>query len=261
MFHFFPKAAFVLALVGAMIASTVDAHAGHRLDQIMKSNTLRVGTPGDYRPFAILENEQYVGHDIELIQKMADVYGWKVDFVRSNWADLEKDLAADKFDIAVGGISRSTGRFLQHDFLPAYAPYAKVALINKKNKDRFTTLESLNRPDVRVIKNPGGSNEQFVDTYLIDAQVTTVEDNSEIPAMIAEDQGDVMITENPEAILYARKYPELYVAFMDNPLTPVNYMGFMLPDDDPDYSRVMNYLWNLMELRGVVRALDAKWIK
>lgn len=87
------------------------------------------------------------------------------------------------------------------------------------------------------------------------------EKNYEIPGMIAEDKGDVMITENAEARIYTKKFPQLYAAFMDKPLTSVNYMGFMLQKDDPDFVRVMNYLWNLMDLRGELRQLDAKWIQ
>ena len=261
MFRLSGKIAFALAMVGAMLMNCVEANAGARLDKIMETKVLRVGTPGDYRPFSMLENDKFSGHDIELIQKMADVYGWKVEFVRSSWSDLAKDLAGDKYDVAVGGITRSPARLALTEFLPAYAPFGKVALINKKNKDRFTSLESLNQPDVRVIKNPGGTNEKFVDANLTKAKVSVHEKNYEIPGMIAEDKGDVMITENAEARIYTKKFPQLSAAFMDKPLTSVNYMGFMLQKDDPDFVRVMNYLWNLMDLRGELRQLDAKWIQ
>ena len=65
------------SLVGALIVGAMTpTYAAERLDQIMETKVLRVGTPGDYRPFSMFENQKFVGHDIELIQKMADVYGW-----------------------------------------------------------------------------------------------------------------------------------------------------------------------------------------
>ena len=168
-------------------------------------------------------------------------------------------LTANKFDVAVGGITRSPARVVTGDFLPAYAPFGKVALINKKNKNKLTSLEKLNDPNVTVIKNPGGTNEQFVLQNLTKAKILTHEKNYEIPQLIAEGKGDLMITENAEAKLYAKKYPQLHAQFLDKPLTPVNYMGFWMPTDDPDYTRVMNYLWNLMDLRGELKALDEKY--
>jgi len=238
-----------------------EAEAGARLDKIMQTKTLRVGTPGDYRPFSMHEGGKITGHDIEVIEKIAGELGVKVEYVQSSWPTLAKDYADDKFDVAVGGITRTGARFAFADFLPAYAPFGKVALVRKADKDRFTTLGSLNQPDVRVIKNPGGSNEIFVDTHLTKARVSLHPNNAEIPHMIAEGKGDVMITETNEAIIYSKLDERLHPAFLDNPLTPVNYMGFMLQKDDPDYVRLMNFVWDLLGRRGELGKSADAWLK
>lgn len=253
-------AAICCAAAATLAMVSTPAAAGERLDQIVKTNTIRVGTPGDYRPFAMKEDTGFAGHDIDVVNAMAKVYGWKVEFVQTSWKKMAEDLKANRFDVAVGGITRSPARALFADFLPAYAPFGKVALVNVKNKDRFKSLDDLNQPDVRVIKNPGGTNEAFVLANLKKAQVSTHEKNYEIPGLIAEDKGDVMITENAEALLYAKKNPKLHAAFLDNPLTPVNYMGFLMPTDDADYTRVMNYLWDLLDRRGELKSIEAKWL-
>ena len=236
--------AFACAIAALASLGSVPAAAGERLDNIVKNNTLRVGTPGDYRPFAMKEDSGYAGHDIDVVKAMAEVYGCK----------------DNRFDVAVGGITRSPARALTADFLPAYAPFGKVALVNVKMKNKFRTLDDLNQPDVRVIKNPGGTNEAFVLANLTRAKVSTHDKNFEIPGLIAEGRGDVMITENAEAKLYAKKDKRLHAAFLENPLTPVNYMGFMLPVDDHDYTRVMNYLWDLLDRRGELKSIEAKWL-
>jgi cyclohexadienyl dehydratase len=43
------------------------AQAGPRLDRIIESKVLRVGTPGDYRPFAIKTDGGYSDHEIDII--------------------------------------------------------------------------------------------------------------------------------------------------------------------------------------------------
>ena len=93
------------------------------------------------------------------------------------------------------------------------------------------------------------------------AQVSTHDKNAEIPGLIAEGKGDVMITETYEALHYARTDPRLYAAFIDAPLTPVNTLGFMAPTDDADYLRVLRFAWELVDSRGAVREAAAKWLK
>ncbi|MDR1731317.1 MAG: transporter substrate-binding domain-containing protein [Synergistaceae bacterium] len=251
----------VLSVAALCLVNVSGAEAGGRLDRVLENKVLRVGTPGDYRPFSMRVDGKYEGHDIDVIELMARELGVKVEYVATAWKDLLGDLAADKYDVALGGITQTLARTVKVDFLPFYAPFGKVALVRAEDKDKFRTLESLNQANVRVIKNPGGTNEKYVLENLTKAQVSTHEKNAEIPGLIAEGKGDVMITETYEALLYSKKDPRLYAAFVDAPLTPTSFMGFMLPLDDPDYIRVMKFVWNELALRGELDLCAQKWLK
>ena len=240
---------------------TFDAEAGNRLDQILHKKILRVGTPGDYRPFSMLVDGKYEGHDIDVIESIAKELNVKVEYVQTSWSKLMEDLLTDKYDVAVGGITQNVTRMLKADFLTPYAPFGKVALVRTEDKDKFKTPESLNQETVRVIKNPGGTNEKYVLDNLPKSKVSTHEKNAEIPGLIAEGKGDVMITETYEALLYSKKDSRLYAAFIDSPLTPTSFMGFMVPLDDVDFSRVMKFTWNMLQLRGVLDQYAVKWLK
>ena len=253
--------ALAIAAVVASLSFTQAAQAGPRLDKIMETKVLRVGTPGDYRPFAIKTDTGFSGHDIDLIETMAKELGVKVEYVQTSWPNLMKDLQSNQFDVAVGGITRNVNRIRLVEMLPGYAPFGKVALVRAADKARFTTADALNQPGVRVIKNPGGTNEAYVLANLKAAQVATHDKNAEIPGLIAEGKGDVMITETYEALHYAKADPRLHAAFIDAPLTPKNYLGFMLPTDDADYVRVMDFVWGLVDSRGGVKQAADKWLK
>ena len=98
-------AAICCAAAATLAMVSTPAAAGERLDQIVKTNTIRVGTPGDYRPFAMKEDTGFAGHDIDVVNAMAKVYGWKVEFVQTSWKKMAEDLKANRFDVAVGGIT------------------------------------------------------------------------------------------------------------------------------------------------------------
>ncbi len=253
--------ALAAAAVVACVSFTQAAVAGPRLDKIMETKTIRVGTPGDYRPFAIKTDAGFSGHDIDVIETMAKELGVKIEYVQTSWPNLVKDLQADKFDVAVGGITRNVNRMRLFDMLPGYAPFGKVALVRSADKAKYTSLDAMNQPTVRVIKNPGGTNETYVLANLKAAQVSTHDKNAEIPALIADGKGDVMITETYEALHYAKADPRLHAAFVDAPLTPKNYLGFMVPTDDADYTRVMGFVWNLIDSRGAIQQAATKWLK
>lgn len=248
-----------LVICAAAAAASV-GFAGDRLDAIQKSGVIRVGTPADYRPFSMDENGTMKGFDIDLIEAMAAAAGWKVEYVKTPWKGLEAGIKENKFDVAVGGITQNLARTSWGAFLPGYAPFGKVALVRKADLKKFKTVNDLNQPSVRVTKNPGGTNEQFVLQNLKKAQISTHDKNYEIPGLVSAGKCDVMITETAEAKLYVKKYKNLAAAFLNNPLTPVNEMGFLMPTDDADYQRVMNHLWHLMEIRGQLKSLEVKWL-
>ena len=250
-----------LSAVAISLLAALPTWAGERLDKIMDTKVLRVGTPGDYRPFAIKTDGGYSGHDIDAVEALAKELGLKIDYVPTTWPNLLKDLQANRFDVAVGGITRTPARIRYAAMLPGYAPFGKVALVRTADKGKFTSVDAMNQPTVRVIKNPGGTNETYVLANLKTAQVSTHDKNAEIPALIAEGKGDVMITETYEALHYAKADPRLAAAFVDAPLTPKNYLGFMLPTDDADYVRVMGFVWGLVDSRGTIKQAADKWLK
>ena len=246
-----------------VVSLSVEASESTRLNRILEKKILRVGTPGDYRPFSMLDKTtgKYEGHDIDLAQLLATELGVTVEFVPTSWPKMMDDYLADKFDVAVGGITRSLTRMMKADFLPPYAPNGKVALIRKADKDKLISLEKIDVPETTVIVNPGGTNEKFVQANIKKAKVIFHPSNSEIPAMVAEGKGDVMITETYEAVVYSKMDGRLYPAFTDKPLTKISFMGFMIQQDDPQLIKIMNYLWNDAKLRGDLDVLFDKWLK
>ena len=152
-----------LVLACALPASLALAQApsGSRLDEIMKSGKLRVCTPGDYKPFGYLRPDGgYEGLDIDLVQSAAKALGAEVVMVKAPWPSLMKDFL-EKCDLAVGGISVTTDRQKTAFFTTAYMVNGKAPITKCENVAKFQTIADIDKPNVTVIENPGGSNERF----------------------------------------------------------------------------------------------------
>ncbi|MBT2687726.1 transporter substrate-binding domain-containing protein [Bacillus sp. ISL-47] len=233
-----------------------------QLDEIIERGYIRVGMTGDYKPFTYLDPEtnEFEGYDVDAAKELARDLGVEVRFVTTTWPNMMKDLHADKFDIAVGGVTRNTSRQKTAYVSQGYLSFGKVPLIRAEDKDKYLSIEDINKPSVRIGVNPGGTNEVFVRQYLNNADVTVVENNLDIPGLVADGTYDVMITDTVEAILYAKEDSRLYAALTDDPFTN-NEKGYMIPRGDFIYASYLEMWMDEMKLQGKFDALYKKWME
>ncbi|HZG83218.1 MAG TPA: transporter substrate-binding domain-containing protein, partial [Brevibacillus sp.] len=204
-----------------------------RLDAIIARGYILVGTTGDYKPFTYLnpKTNEYEGYDIDAMKEFAKSLGVEVRFVQTSWSTMMNDLLADKFDIAVGGVTRNTDREKTAHMGDPYIQFGKAPLIRAEDKDKYKSIEDINKPSVRIGVNPGGTNEKFVREHLTDATVTVVENNLDIPGLVANGTYDVMITDTIEAMVYSKADSRLYAALTDKPFTK-SEKAYMIPRGD-----------------------------
>lgn len=231
-----------------------------RLDDIMMSGTIRIGTTGDYKPYTYYnrENETYEGYDIDMAQRLASDLGVSVEFVPTTWPSLMDDLLHDRFDIAMGGISRNVERQKLGHLTQGYMKDGKALLVRKTDKDRYLDLHDVDQPEVKIGVNPGGTNEVFVKSHIRQAQIITIEKNLSIPEMVAEGLVDVMITDCIESIYYSNLDSRLYAGLTNRPLTRCQ-KGYLIQRGDPDYANWISLWMEEMELQGVFEQTKAKW--
>ncbi|WP_223070194.1 transporter substrate-binding domain-containing protein [Paenibacillus caui] len=236
--------------------------ADSQLDEIIDRGYIRVGMTGDYRPFTYLnpKTNEYEGFDVDAAKALAKDLGVEVRFVPTTWSGMMKDLLNDKFDIAMGGVTRNTARQKTAYVSQGYITFGKAPLIRAEDKDKYLTIEDINKPSVRIGVNPGGTNEIFVRQYLTNANVTVVQNNLDIPHLVADGTYDVMITDTVEAMTYAKADSRLYAALTDKPFTK-SEKGYMIPRGDFIYSTYLETWMDEMKLQGKFDALYKKWME
>ncbi len=198
---------------------------------LQRVGVLRVGTTGDYAPFSDDRGGELRGLDIRLAEDLAKSWGVTPVFVRTTWPSLMNDLGNRRFDVAVSGITITLDRSRQAAFSVPYYFDGKTPIARRENAEKYSSLEKIDQPSVRIIVNPGGTNERFVREHITRATITVHPDNRTIFDEIVAGRADLMITDGVEVRLQTRRHPELR-ATMAAPFTRVGKAILLAPGSE-----------------------------
>jgi cyclohexadienyl dehydratase len=243
-----------------LLASIPPSAAAAAIDDVMKTGVLRVCTPGDYKPFSFaLPDGKFEGIDVDLMASLAAALGAKPVFVKTTWANLMDDFTAGKCEIAVGGISVSLERQKKVSFSTAYMVNGKTPIARCADVARFQSVADIDKPGVKVIANPGGSNERFARANFKAATLTIHPENLTIFDEVLKGRADVFVTESAEAIIQQRLRPGLCAI---NPDKPLQYgeMAYMLPRGDLQTKEYVDQWLHLSKASGEYQRVVARWL-
>lgn len=229
--------------------------------RIKERNTLLVGTTGDYRPLTFHEADgTYWGFCIEIAETIAKRLDVNIEFVQTSWPTLTSDVMAvpQKFDFAIGGITITKQRLETMLMSNGYLANGKTILCRADDAHRFTSISDINLPEVRVMVNPGGTNEQLAHDSLSHSTIIIHQRNEEIPSLIAEGKADIMVTEITEAPYYIHSDHRLSAPLLHHPFTH-SFIGVLMPKGQEDLLMLVNTIIEDMKADGSLRKLHDKY--
>jgi cyclohexadienyl dehydratase len=258
---FIAAAIAALALAGCANPPLQSAAASSHLDAIQQSAALRICTPGDYKPFSFqAADASYEGIDIDLMTSFSASLGAKPQWIKTTWANLLPDLSAGKCDIVVGGVSVTTDRQKRAFFSTPYMVNGKTPVARCADVSKYQSVADIDKPSVRVIANPGGSNERFARANFKQAPIQIHTENVTIFDEILANRADVFVTESAEAITQQKLKPGLCAI---NPDKPLQYgeMAWMLPRDDVAFKAYVDQWLHLSQAGGELPKVMDRWLK
>ena len=245
-----------------MLSTVGTVFAGH-LEDIAARGTIRIGTTGDYIPMSYRNPQTgaYEGIDAELSQLIADSLGVKIEYVPTSWPTLTADTLAGKFDIALCGISRNYARAKTMAMSDAYGEgaFGKTILCRKSDAKKYQSLADIDKPEVRVMINPGGTNEKFAHANLKKAKLIVHQENADIPRQVAEGNADIMITETVEAARYIELNDKLAASLMKAPFTR-HSCGILMQKGDQEFLNYINFVLAELKMDGTLATLEKKYL-
>ena len=238
-----------------------DERDNGKVAEIVERGILLVGTTGDYRPLSFREEDgTYWGFGIEVAQEIARHLNVEIEFVKTSWPTLTADVQAEPqlFDMAIGGITITDARCETMLMSEGYLANGKTILCRATETNRFQSLADIDKPEVRVMVNPGGLNEKFANENLKHATIIVHQKNEEIPSLVAEGEADVMITEITEAPYYVKTDTRLAAPLLNEPFTH-GKIGVLMRKGQEDLMDVVNTTIRKMKSDGTLRRLHEKY--
>jgi cyclohexadienyl dehydratase len=249
-----------LALAFLFVCWAMPAGAG-TFGHVRQTGTLRIGLTGDYRPFSVYDAKtgDFSGLDVDLARSLARRLGAKPVFVKTSWPTLGADLQAGKFDIAMGGVSVTPERTKLGLFSAPVMSDGKTPIARCENAKKFRTLYEIDRKGVKVIVNPGGTNEKFVRAHLTKATIILHKDNTTIFDEIVAGRADLMITDAIETRLQAKLHKELCAVHPDKPFDRSEKAYLMAKD--PALKRAVDKWLAGAKRSGELTHAIRKWVE
>lgn len=256
------KKSILAVFLAALAAGSAQAESAvpDTLSKILADKEIKVCSPGDYKPFSFDNNGKFEGIDNDLIDKLAAGLDAKVTIVKTTWTNLMDDFTAGKCDIGVGGISITLARQQKALFSEPYFTNGKTPLVRCEDVKKYQTVEQINRPEVKIVANPGGSNENYARTVLTKANLTMNPENLTIFQQIIDKKADVFVTEAAEAIVKSHEHKGVLCGVNpDKPLKPAQN-GWIIPNGDFRFKEYVDQFFRLERQSGELDAIVNKWL-
>lgn len=251
---------FKIAATAAILAtSAIQANAQSALSEILSGGVLKVGTTGDWNPMSMrdIATNTYEGYDIDVMTTLAADLGVEVEFVPTDWKTLVAGVTSGQYHIT-GSASVSPARAKAAGYSDSYFSLATVPLTLKKNADRFTSWDDLNKADVSVAATLGTTQETQVKQYFPDAQYRIVEAPARDFQEVLSGRADANITSNVEANKLIAQYDQLMIVPVDAGRSPTP-IAMLLPQADQVWINYVNTWITLKQEQGFFDELGVKW--
>ena len=235
-------------------SSSSSDKSDNQLAAIKKSGVLKVATSADYAPFEfhtmVDGKDKIVGSDIDLVNEIAKELGVKAEVSDMSFNTVLASLKEGKSDIAISAISATDERKEQFDFTDNYYNPPQVVVINKKNKDAYTSTDALKDKNVGAQK--GSIQEEVVKTQIEGSKLVTID---KVPNMVVEvNQGslDAMVVEKTIAESYIAQNPDLTIADITLKPSADEAFAIALPKGSSDLQKELNTIIKKLNDEGKV---------
>jgi len=236
-----------------------NVQAKSRLQVILESGELKIGTTGDWNPMSIKDpsTNEYIGFDIDIVTQLAEDMGVKIVFVPTDWKTLVSGIISNKYDLSTSA-SLSSKRALTAGYTNSFFKLATVPLTLKENLSKFNNWKDINKSDVKVAVTLGTVQEQYAKVLFPKSSLRIIEAPARDFQEVLSKRAHVHITSNIEAATLVEKYPELSIIPVKDSKFPTP-LAWLVPQEDQIWINYLNHWIEIKKSRGYFDQQMIKW--
>jgi cyclohexadienyl dehydratase len=133
---------------------------------------------------------------VAVARRFAADAGLRLELVRFAWPDLVPDLAAGRFDLAMGGVTMRPERAIAGRFT---RPVAETGAVVLARRGMAATMADVDRGAFRLAVNHGGHLEHVARRLFPHAMLLLAPGNAALPALLDAGAADAVLTDDAEA--------------------------------------------------------------
>ena len=237
------KSFFSTALLAAGLALSTFANAGEIADRVEQTKTLLVGTEGTYAPFTFHDKDgKLTGFDVEIIEKVAQKLGWKVEFKETAWDGMYAGLNAKRFDVIANQTNPSPERLKKYDYSAPYN-YSAGVIVTKADNDSIKSF-----PDLKGKKSAQSATSNWSkDARDNGAIIVTVDSLAQNLEAVKQGRVDATVNDKLAVLDYFKKQPNagLKIAVESDKKIPTGFA--FLKGEEPLIAKVNQALEELRQ--------------
>ena len=247
----------IFAIIALLFLAS-EANAESKLQNILNSGELRVGTTGDWDPMTMKDpaTNKYKGFDIDVMNELGKDMNVKVKFVPTDWKTIVSGITANRYDISTS-VTKTPKRAEVAGFTDTYYKYGTVPLVLKKNLKKYPTWSSLNNKKITIATTLGTSQEEKAKEFFPKSKLKSVEAPARDFQEVLSGRADGNITSSTEANKLVIKYPQL--AIVDDGEKNPAFLAMMVSKDDKIWNDYVNKWINDKKTSGFFDSLLTKY--
>lgn len=203
---FFALALFATPLLASCGNDSTNATSenGRTVQQIKDAGIVKIGVFSDKAPFGYVDaSGEYAGYDVYFARRIAEDLGVQVEFVPTEAAARVSSAESKRVDIVLANFTVTPERADKVDFA---LPYMKVALgVVSPEGTPVSSLDDYTTQTTKpLIVVRGTTAETYIDKSYPDLPVQKFEQYNDAQNALLDGRGGAWITDNTEAIAYAK---------------------------------------------------------
>jgi polar amino acid transport system substrate-binding protein len=244
-------AAAAIAALGLGFAAEADARS---LDDIIASGTIRVGVNPNFPPMSSYgATNQFEGFDIDVGNRIAEALGVTAEFVPTETAQRVPFLVADRIDISLGALTRSSERAKLIDYtVPLHTEAMAVLTTEAVPATKWTDLDTA---DLTIVNMRGNWSVDFLKEKLPKVNVLLVETNADTVRALAQGRADALVENIDFFLAFTKNYPDVKWKTLDDTIF-IAYCAIGVQKGNAGLQNFLNIL--LYELHSA-NYINEKW--